>query len=44
MIRLTKAVIHKYKCIEKEQEIEIEPDVTVLVGMNESGKLAYWKH
>lgn len=38
MIRLTKAVIHKYKCIEKEQEIEIEPDVTVLVGMNESGK------
>ena len=38
MIKLTKAIIHKYKCIEKEQEIEIEPDVTVLVGMNESGK------
>lgn len=38
MIKLTKAVIHKYKCIEKEQTIEIEPDVTVLVGMNESGK------
>lgn len=38
MIKLAKAVIHKYKCIENEQTIEIEPDVTVLVGMNESGK------
>lgn len=38
MIILKKATIHKYKCIEKEQSIEIEPDITVFVGMNESGK------
>ncbi len=38
MIKLTKADIVRYKCIEKEQSFEIEDDVTVLVGMNESGK------
>lgn len=38
MITLTKATIYKYKCIENEQTFAIEPDVTVLVGMNESGK------
>lgn len=38
MIRLTKATIHKYKCIETTQEFAVEPDTTVLVGMNESGK------
>ena len=38
MIRLTKATIHKYKCIEDTQEFAVEPDITILVGMNESGK------
>ena len=38
MITLKKATIYKYKCIENTQTFEIEPDVTVLVGMNESGK------
>ena len=38
MILLKKATVYKYKCIENEQTFEIEPDVTVLVGMNESGK------
>lgn len=38
MIKLTKATILKYKCVEYEQSFTIEPDVTVLVGMNESGK------
>jgi len=38
MIQLTKFTIFKYKCIETEQTFEVDPDVTVLVGMNESGK------
>lgn len=38
MIRLTGATVYKYKCIENEQSFSVEPDVTVLVGMNESGK------
>lgn len=38
MIKLKKATIFKYKCVEQEQSFFIEPDVTVLVGMNESGK------
>ena len=38
MIKLIKADIVRYKCIEKEQSFNIEDDVTVLVGMNESGK------
>lgn len=38
MITLKKATIYKYKCIENEQTFEVEPDITVLVGMNESGK------
>lgn len=38
IITLKKATIYKYKCIENEQTFEIEPDITVLVGMNESGK------
>ena len=37
-MKLFKAVIHKYKCINSDQTIELNPDVTVLVGMNESGK------
>ena len=38
MIKLTKARIHKYKSVETEQFFNVEDDVTVLVGMNESGK------
>ncbi|WP_346687218.1 AAA family ATPase [Enteroscipio rubneri] len=38
MIRLSGVVIHNYKCIENDQSFDVEPDVTVLVGMNESGK------
>lgn len=38
MIKLTKATIHRYKSIETNQSFNIEDDVTVLVGMNESGK------
>lgn len=38
MITLKEATIYKYKSVENEQKFEIEPDVTVLVGMNESGK------
>lgn len=38
MIKLTKATIHKYTCIENVQTFAVEPNITVLVGMNESGK------
>lgn len=38
LIKLSKVVIHKYKCIESDQEFDVDDNVTVLVGMNESGK------
>jgi predicted ATP-dependent endonuclease of OLD family len=38
MIKLVNAKIHKYKSIETEQMFNVEQDITVLVGMNESGK------
>ena len=38
MIKLISANIHKYKCIESEQEFEVDESITVLVGVNESGK------
>ncbi len=38
MITLTEATIHKYKSIESDQTFSINKDVTILVGMNESGK------
>lgn len=38
MIKLINAIIEKYKPIENSQSFAIEDDVTVLVGMNESGK------
>jgi len=38
MITLKEATIHKFKCVESDQTFEVEPDITVLVGMNESGK------
>ncbi len=37
-MKLKKATIHKYKCIESEQSFDVNEEITVLVGMNESGK------
>ena len=37
-MKLEKVKINKYKTYEIEQEVSIENDYTVLVGMNESGK------
>jgi len=41
LITLTKAQVFKYKSIEDSSPVEIEQDVTVLVGKNESGKTAF---
>ncbi len=38
MITLKEVTIHKYKSIETDQTFSIDNDVTILVGMNESGK------
>ena len=40
MTKLKKVTINKYKCIETEQSFDVEDDITVLVGKNESGKTA----
>ncbi len=40
MIKLKNVTINKYKCIEIEQSFDVEDDITVLVGKNESGKTA----
>lgn len=37
-MKLKDVTIHKYKSIESDQNFQVENDVTVLVGMNESGK------
>ncbi len=37
-MKLSKVTIHKYKCVETEQSFNVENDITILVGMNESGK------
>lgn len=37
-MKLLKVVIHKYKCIESDQVFDVEDDISILVGMNESGK------
>lgn len=37
-IKLKSVTIHKYKSINSDQSFEVEDDITVLVGMNESGK------
>ncbi|WP_138431903.1 AAA family ATPase [Fodinibius saliphilus] len=39
-MKLQNIEIHKYKSIENTQNFELDPDVTILVGMNESGKTA----
>jgi predicted ATP-dependent endonuclease of OLD family len=38
---LVSAKIGPFKSIEKPKEVKIENDVTVLVGMNESGKTVF---
>ncbi|MNJ83823.1 recombination protein F [compost metagenome] len=37
-MKLKDVKIHRYKSFESAQEFELEGDITVLVGMNESGK------
>lgn len=38
---LKKVTIHKYKSFLTEQSVDIEPDITRIVGKNESGKSAF---
>lgn len=40
-MKLKKVTINKYKSIQKPQEVEIDPSITTLVGMNESGKTSF---
>jgi len=37
-MRLVKVEIHKYKSFSEQQVFEVDEDITILVGMNESGK------
>ena len=37
-MKLKEVIIHKYKSFETVQKFELENDITILVGMNESGK------
>jgi predicted ATP-dependent endonuclease of OLD family len=37
-MKLKEIMIHKYKSFESEQKFDLENDITILVGMNESGK------
>jgi predicted ATP-dependent endonuclease of OLD family len=37
-MKLKEVTIHKYKSFESEQKFDLENDITILVGMNESGK------
>ncbi|ODS24768.1 hypothetical protein AB835_01555 [Candidatus Endobugula sertula] len=41
MFILKKAVVNKYKSYTSEQVVQLESDVTTLVGKNESGKTAF---
>lgn len=41
MFILKKAVVNKYKSYTTKQEVQLESDVTTLVGKNESGKTAF---
>ena len=40
MMKLRKVEILKYKSYTEKQDFEVEEDITILVGMNESGKTA----
>ena len=37
-MKLKEVTVHKYKSFETDQTFEVQDDVTILVGMNESGK------
>lgn len=37
-MELSKVTIHKYKSFEIDQTFDVQKDITILVGMNESGK------
>lgn len=37
-MKLKEVQVYKYKCIEKTQKFSVDDNITVLVGMNESGK------
>lgn len=41
MILLQNVMVNKYKSIQEKQNVNIESDVTTLVGMNEAGKTAF---
>jgi predicted ATPase len=41
VIKLKNVIINKYKSIQKTQTIEINPAITTIVGMNESGKTSF---
>ncbi|MBN8700150.1 MAG: AAA family ATPase [Chitinophagales bacterium] len=40
-IHLRKVTVNKYKSIQKPQVVEIDPAITTIVGMNESGKTSF---
>lgn len=40
-MKLTHVRVTKYRCIEDSGEVPIEPDITALIGRNESGKTAF---
>lgn len=40
-MKLVKVKIYKYKCIQEAQTVEIDPKITTIVGMNESGKTSF---
>ncbi|WP_198342088.1 AAA family ATPase [Polaribacter sp. SA4-10] len=41
MIKLKTVTVNKYKSIQQSQIVYIEPDITTVVGMNESGKTSF---
>ena len=41
MFILKEVVVNKYKSYTTKQEVQLESDVTTLVGKNESGKTAF---
>lgn len=40
-IHLRRVTVNKYKSIQKPQTVEIDPSITTIVGMNESGKTSF---
>ena len=40
-MKLTSVKVNKYKSIQKAQTVNIEADITTIVGMNESGKTSF---